>query len=593
MSWSTARLALGASLGLLVSLAWLAGTLDGGVDAMAGEPSGAAAEAPSEGAGETTPTSAESPPKLRHGEKAILAAMQQPVSVDFKQMPLQDVVDQLQRVAKLQIHVDRGALEVVGIETDTPIAFSAADLPLRAVLELMLNEHALTWDIRQGVLVVTTDMEAERKLTSKVYNVRDLLVEPGDEQYPGGLPGVPVRTSPDRFSYPGSLGFDAGWSGGGMGRMGGGAVGDGSAGNGGSGDGTGGAGAGFFRIDASQPAAPLTEPKPPLAGALGRPDATLHQMAGCVGASGCFHSISAPIAFAEYWGRPVWVVDPDSLRDMIIAVIQPVTWRDNGGLGDVWFLGSHMVVCQTHDVHLDIAELLGSLRQKRRERATLAVDARWLLLDSDELDDLRAGAANRPGTIPEGMAVDRAALERLTRTAPGLRGRVACLDGQHVYLAAGARRSVIFSAVPVVGSGVGYQPIMAVPNLGALLGVRPLLVPGTQTARVHLESTVTRWDEPRPPVPIQTVSPPTPASSGEHPEPAQPASSSSVEVDRVNIPAQQLATTLTVPLKTPVLVGGLTYLPSSDEEDEGQPGAADRPQLYLVIQVDRSEAPAD
>jgi len=579
MSFSTARLALGASLGLFVSLALLAGAFDGGA-ASAGEPSGAAADSPTEGAGETGRASAESLPGLRHGERAIMAAMDEPVSVDFKEMPLLGVVDQLRRVGKVNMHIDRRALEDVGIGTDTPITFVAGDLPLRAVLELMLDELDLTWDIRQGVLVVTTREEAENRLTTKVYSVRDLLIEAADQQYPGGLPGVPVRTSPHRFPYSDSHGFDSRWSGGGMG-MGGMGGGMGSGMGSGTGDGSaGGAGGGLFRIDDRQPMAPAAKARPQSGSALGRPGfTTLHQFDGLAYPPGVDTLLHGQ------------VTNRDALRELIVTVIQPTTWDEVGGPGSIVIFGSQMIVSQTLDVHLEIAEFLESLRQKRRERATLAVDARWLLLDSDELDALRAGAANRPGTIPEGMAVDRAALERLTRTAPGLRGRVACLDGQHVYLAAGARRTVIHGAIPVVGSGVGYQPVVAVPNLGALLGVRPLLVPETQTARVHLEGTVTRWDEPGPPVRIQTVSPPTPAGSGEHPEPAQPASSSSVEVDRANIPAQQLATTLTVPLKTPVLVGGLTYLPSPNEE-EGQPGA-DLPQLYLVIEVDRSEAPAD
>ena len=64
--------------------------------------------------------------------------------------------------------------------------------------------------------------------------------------------------------------------------------------------------------------------------------------------------------------------------------------------------------------------------------------------------------------------------------------------------------------------------------------------------------------------------------------------SSSAEVDRANMPAQQLGTTATVPLATPGLIGGLTCLPPTRQE-EGQPEGIDGAQLYLVIEVGQVE----
>lgn len=55
-------------------------------------------------------------------------------------------------------------------------------------------------------------------------------------------------------------------------------------------------------------------------------------------------------------------------------------------------------------------------------------------------------------------------------------------------------------------------------------------------------------------------------------------------VDRVNIVAQQLATSLRVPLGQPVLVGGMTFPESPTRAETGE-------QLYLVIEVTVQDEP--
>jgi hypothetical protein len=57
-----------------------------------------------------------------------------------------------------------------------------------------------------------------------------------------------------------------------------------------------------------------------------------------------------------------------------------------------------------------------------------------------------------------------------------------------------------------------------------------------------------------------------------HPAPA-------MHIDRLNVAAQQLATSLRVPLNQPVLVGGMTF-PSNDESQ-----AHRNRQLYLVVEI--------
>jgi hypothetical protein len=119
---------------------------------------------------------------------------------------------------------------------------------------------------------------------------------------------------------------------------------------------------------------------------------------------------------------------------------------------------------------------------------------------------------------------------------------------------------------------VGYQPIVQTTNIGALLEIRPTLVSGG-SVMVDLKSTVTAEGDAEGGVELNA------AGVGIAPV-----------VDRVAIETLEFAGTLRMPLKKPVLVGGLTYSPSARGEDKaeltgGEIAAVERPQLYLVLEV--------
>jgi len=161
-------------------------------------------------------------------------------------MPLHDVFAQLRHDRKLDIHLDKRALDDIGLDTNDPITFSAAETPLRHLLGLMLDQLDLTWTIRHGVLLITTPEEEAANLVTKVYDVHDLLVQPPDPEYRGGLPTVVPRRWPGGGYFgPGSYGT-------------GGSVPSGAGGMGGA-SGTGG---GMFSVDGRNPPAAPAGPVP-------------------------------------------------------------------------------------------------------------------------------------------------------------------------------------------------------------------------------------------------------------------------------------------------------------------------------------------
>jgi len=307
-------------------------------------------------------------------------------------------------------------------------------------------------------------------------------------------------------------------------------------------------------------------------------------------------------------------ITTDDLTRVLVTMVAPNTWAEVGGEGGLQHLGASLVVRQTEAVHQQIEGLLEQLRQGAGKQKTMAIDVRWLLLDSDDLE--RLTSPDEEGN-PQ---VDRKVLDEYTRRPSSIRGLTNCFTGQLVYLVSGTRRNVVSSFIPVVGSidrpdetqyaslhgnanyvftagnqlqggemqpsfvagnnrSVGYQPVVERPNFGTLLEIRPTLIPDDFAAIVDLRSTLT------------TAGETSDDQAGQPPQnPLTPT------VDRIAIETQELATTLYVQLRKPMLVGGLTrvapsigFLPQDINADTdakpSQKASTETPQLYLILEV--------
>jgi len=288
-------------------------------------------------------------------------------------------------------------------------------------------------------------------------------------------------------------------------------------------------------------------------------------------------------------------VSMDDLIRVLINTVDANSWLQNGGEGRVEPLGTALVVHQTPSVHHLIVELLDQLRRPADNRRTLTIDARWLMLSSDDLDALLTKDTNGVPTA------DRKALAAFTRRTGSIRGLTNCFSGQLVYLTSGTNRNVVSGWIPVVGaigtsdgaaslasahgkpqirfvaetseinvgrqSRVGYQPIIGSSNLGALLEIRPTMIGSTNLAVVELRSTLT--------APAERATAPSGNTATDALAPA---------IDRVAVETLQLATSLRMELGKPIVVGGMTYMPSSAKARE-EADKAERQQLYLVLEI--------
>jgi hypothetical protein len=102
--------------------------------------------------------------------------------VEFADVSLLKVLQELQDDYHIPIHIDTPALDEAGVGTDSPVTRKIRDVSFRAALNLLLDRLQLTWIIRDEVLVVTTKEKAGRYLVTCVYNVGD-LVDKKDPDY--------------------------------------------------------------------------------------------------------------------------------------------------------------------------------------------------------------------------------------------------------------------------------------------------------------------------------------------------------------------------------------------------------------------------
>ena len=172
--------------------------------------------------------------KPNSAEKKINEALKSPTVMEFVETPLEQVITFLKDYHKIEIQLDKKALEDGSVTTDTPITINIKNISLKSGLRLMLRNLNLTYMIRDEVLFITTQEEADARLVTKVYPVADLVI-PVTSNMMGGM-GMGMMGG----GMMGGMGGGMGGMGGGMGGMGG--------GMGGMGGGMGGMGGGMFNV---------------------------------------------------------------------------------------------------------------------------------------------------------------------------------------------------------------------------------------------------------------------------------------------------------------------------------------------------------
>jgi RNA polymerase sigma factor (sigma-70 family) len=141
-------------------------------------------------------------------EKEIDKRLQRPVNLNFKGVPLSQVLADIRLSHGLNFMTDHRALERDGISPDGPVNVHLEGVSLKSALKLLLGGLELTYVVRDGAIVVTTPTAARGKLIRRIYQVEKLLG--GDATGGSLIPLIMNNVEPETWQPrggPGSIDF--------------------------------------------------------------------------------------------------------------------------------------------------------------------------------------------------------------------------------------------------------------------------------------------------------------------------------------------------------------------------------------------------
>ncbi len=256
-------------------------------------------------------------------EREIERRLSLPISLDFKDQTLKNVLDDLRELTGINIVPDMPALEAENISLDRPITMHLEGVSTKSALTLILHQAHLIYVIADEVVKVTTEAYARGKLVTKTYQVADLII-PVENHTPSDSTNV-TKILDRMVNQPASM--------------------------------------------QTTGATPYLNPNSMRTGTpVGAP------------AGGSAPPAPAPTTTPEKGRAPGQTLE-DVLIKMITSTIKPESWGDMGGPGTIEFfpLGMALVINQTPDIQEQVAELLAALR--RLQDMEVTVEVRFISLD--------------------------------------------------------------------------------------------------------------------------------------------------------------------------------------------------------------------
>jgi general secretion pathway protein D len=109
-------------------------------------------------------------------ELEIERRLQTPVLLRYQDTPLSTVMKDLSELTGVNIHLDPRGLSQEGVGSDTPITITLAkEISLKSALNLILDQHHLSYVINDEVLKITSDQIRSGEVYAQTYNVADLV----------------------------------------------------------------------------------------------------------------------------------------------------------------------------------------------------------------------------------------------------------------------------------------------------------------------------------------------------------------------------------------------------------------------------------
>ncbi|HBO43469.1 MAG TPA: general secretion pathway protein GspD [Planctomycetaceae bacterium] len=280
-------------------------------------------------------------------ELEIEQKLRTPVSLRFTDAPLSLVLDQLQELAQISIHIDPQGLQEEGIASSTPVTINLRDeVSLKSALNLILQPLHLGYVIEDEVLKITSEQYKNKEVYTRVYDVGDLVIP------------IPNFIPNSRMGLAGAYN-DA------MGR------------------------AGFNNTTILGATPPVGLVADASAGGMTNP-AVLAQMAQ-PGARGAGSMAGGPAmgGFGPGGLGGGSQAEFGPLIDLIMSTVKYNTWQEYGGEGliDSYENNLTLVITNTEEVHAEVVKLLEQLR--RLQDLQVTIEVRFITLNDDFFESIR------------------------------------------------------------------------------------------------------------------------------------------------------------------------------------------------------------
>ena len=113
---------------------------------------------------------------LTKKEKALLDALNKPVSPEWRNVVFRDVIEALATASGQPIIIEKKALEDQNISEESPVTFVAPKtVSMRTALRKILGDLGLTYVVKDETIYVTTAAKARELMTTRTYYIGDLV----------------------------------------------------------------------------------------------------------------------------------------------------------------------------------------------------------------------------------------------------------------------------------------------------------------------------------------------------------------------------------------------------------------------------------
>ncbi len=131
---------------------------------------------------------------LTKKEKALLEALNKPVTAEWRGVVFRDVIEALATATGQPIVIEKKALEDQNISEESPVTFVAPKtVSLRTALRKVLGDLGLVYVVKDESIFVTTAVKARELMTTRTYYIGDLVNTGELSNGTRYLPGIAMK----------------------------------------------------------------------------------------------------------------------------------------------------------------------------------------------------------------------------------------------------------------------------------------------------------------------------------------------------------------------------------------------------------------